>query len=257
MSVPLILGIVVLVGAAPRTTDPEGDWDLTTRPDLELTAASLTFNQNVLALRCREGVLDMLVSGLPVSTGESRTVRVSAGAIDDEEQRWIARPGERVLGPEEPARLARQLRAGGEMDLRVEPEAEGERPRRYRLPVPASAASVDTVLTACRTPLSDPRDLLRRASVSDGPVWRTHLAPDYPTNREAMRAGAGEVKLSCVIGPGWRLEDCRADLETPPGAGFAEAAIRAAERSSVSPPASGADVRGQVVRFTNRFLLPR
>ena len=92
----------------------------------------------------------MLVSGLPVSTGESRTVRVSAGAIDDEEQRWIVRPGERVLGPEEPARLARQLRAGGEMDLRVEPEAEGERPRRYRLPIPASAASVDTVLTACQ-----------------------------------------------------------------------------------------------------------
>ena len=38
MSVPLILGVVVLLGAAAPTTDPEGDWDFTTRPDLELTA---------------------------------------------------------------------------------------------------------------------------------------------------------------------------------------------------------------------------
>lgn len=255
MSDPLILGLAVLLGASAPATDPEGDWDLAIRPELGLTAASLTFDQNILALRCREGVLDMLVSGLPVSTGESRMVRVSAGAIADEEQRWFARPGEPVLGPEEPARLARQLRAGGELDLRVEPEAEGERPRRYRLPIPASGASVDAVLAACGTPRDEPRDLLRRASGADSPIWRAQPRPEFPPSREAMQAGSGTVQVSCVIGPAWELADCRAETETPPGAGFAQAAIRAAERAEISPPRSGADVRGQVIRFTARFRL--
>lgn len=249
------LALVALLGAAAPARDPAGDWDLTVRPDLGLTAASLTYGENILAVRCQRGALDVLVSGMPVSTGSSRTVRVSAGAIADEEQRWIARPGEPVLGPEEPARLARQLRAGGELDLRVEPEAEGGRPRRYRLPVPASAASIDTVLSACGMPLDEPRDLLRRASGADSPIWRAQPQPEFPPSRGAMQAGSGTVQVSCVIGPAWELADCRAETETPPGVGFAQAAIRAAERAEISPPRSGADVRGQVIRFTARFRL--
>lgn len=256
MKLVLTFSLAALAAGTPVAgQDSAEDWDLTIQPEHSLTAASLNFGDNILALRCRSGMLDMLVSGVPVSTGTARTVRVSAGAIADEEQRWIARPGEPILGPEEPARLARQLRAGGELDLRVEPEVEGERPRRYRLPVPASAASVDTVLTACGTPLSDPRDLLRRASGTDSPVWRAQPELEFPRSREAMQAGSGTVQVSCVIGAAWELADCRAETEAPRGAGFAQAAIRAAERARISPPRSGTDVRGQVIRFTARFRL--
>lgn len=256
MSLILTAGLAALALETPTLgQDPGDDWDLTVRPEHQLTAATLDFGDNLLALRCRAGVLDVLVSGVPASAGPTRRVRVSAGAIADEEREWIAQAGQPVLGADEPQRLARQLRAGGELDLRVEPETEADRARRYRLPVPPSAGSIDAVLSACGVPLVEPRDLLRRVAVSEGPAWRI-LHVDYPTTQGALRARQGEVQLSCVVSAAWGLDDCRADVEEPEGVGFAGAALDAARRARLSPPESGADVRGQRIRFTVRFRMP-
>ena len=65
--------------------------------------------------------------------GATRAATVSAGSIMDETQTWTALPGQPVVGAAEPARLARQLRAGGPLDVRLAPEDSVDRPRRYSL----------------------------------------------------------------------------------------------------------------------------
>ena len=250
-AVSLTLGLAL---AAPALAQEAGeDWDLTTNADQQLSLATLDFGDNVLALRCRAGELDLLLTGVPVATGETRQVQVSAGIIVDEMQQWTARTGQPVLGADEPARLARQLRGGAELDVRLEPEDAADRPRRYRLPVPRSDTAVNRVLTACGLPLDEPRDLLVRASSAHAPTWAAQPVPAFPINPVAASLTTGRALVSCVIGPEWGLTDCRVEGESPPGAGFGDSALRSARDGRLNPPADGFDVRGQLIRFTLRF----
>lgn len=147
---PLLIAALAAALASPAfAQDPAEDWDLTVNAEQQLTLATLDFGDNVLALRCRAGVLDLLLTGVPVSIGTTRSVRVSAGALVDESQTWVAWTGQPILGATDPARLAGELRAGGLFDIRVDRETDADRPLRYQLTLPASAASVDAVLTAC------------------------------------------------------------------------------------------------------------
>jgi hypothetical protein len=147
----------VLAGAASPSLaqDAAEDWELTVNTDQQLTLATLDFGANVLALRCRAGGLDLLLTGVPVSIGADRSVRVSVGSIVDEPQIWVAQVGHPVLGAPDPARLARQLRAGGALDIRIDRETDEDPPLRYQLTLPASAASVNTVLVACGAAVDD------------------------------------------------------------------------------------------------------
>lgn len=238
---------------AQDASPPSEDWDLTVDADRQLTLATVDFGENLLALRCRSGALDLLLTGVPVSVGTTRNVRVSAGAIVDEDQVWVAQVGQPVLGADEPARLARQLRAGGELDVRIDKETDADRSRRYRLTAPASAASVNTVLTACGLPLDEPRDLIPRSSVASGPVWKSQPEPRFPDNPEALRVNGARVQVSCIVGEGLALTDCRVESESPTGLGFGASALAAARRAEIGPAADGSDARGRLIRFTVRF----
>jgi hypothetical protein len=248
------LALLMFAAASPALAqDPTEDWDLTSNAERQLTLASLDFGDNILALRCQAGTLDLLLTGVPVSTGESRTATVSAGAISDETQTWAALPGQPVVGADEPARLARQLRAGGPLDVRLDPEDAADRPRRYRLTTPASTRSVDAVLTACGEPLDEPRDLIARVAKGAAPTWEYMAPVQYPSSLSAQSIPEAAVRVSCVIGPEMQMQDCRADSETPTGYGFGDSAIAAARRSRIAAPADGTDVHGRLVRFTVRF----
>jgi hypothetical protein len=254
-----LAGLALLAGAAlalpASAQEPSEDWDLTTNAERQLTLATLDFGDNVLALRCSAGALDLLVTGAPVSTGTSRKVRVSAGAISAEEQVWIAQAGQPVLGADEPARLARQLRPGGQLDVRIEPETEAERPHRFRLTVPASANAVNAVLTACGQPLDEPRDLIARVPGS-ALNWQRRPEPEYPAAATSQRVEGGTVHLSCIISPAWGFEDCRVDAEAPAGVGFGASAVAAALTARLAPPTDGSDIRGRLARFSMRFMPP-
>lgn len=253
----LLAAAVCALGASPALAQQAAeDWDLTTNAEQQLTLATLDFGANVLALRCRAGELDMLLTGVPVSIGPTRKVQVSAGAIAAEDQVWIAQPGQPVLGADEPARLARQLRAGGDLDLRLDPEDPADRSRRYRLTVPASAAAVDAVLTACGQPLDEPRDLLVRVNSGPETVWVDIGHVKFPDNAGAINAAPAAVRVSCVIADDWTLRDCRADTETAPGHGFGASAVAGITGARLGPPADGTDLRGRLFRFTNRFTAP-
>lgn len=251
------VALLTAVGAASPALAQQAteDWDLTTNAEQQLTLATLDFGANVLALRCHAGALDMLLTGVPISTGATRKVQVSVGPITAEDQVWIAQSGQPVLGADEPARLARQLRAGGDLDVRLDPESPTDRSRRYRLTAPASVAAVDTVLIACGQPLDEPRDLLLRLPADEIPVWTRRPMPAYPPAAAANIAEA-VVRVSCVIAQDWSADDCRVESENPQGHGFGDSAVAASNQARLGPPASGVDTRGRLARFSIRFVAP-
>lgn len=155
----LALAGVFVTASSTFAQEPAEDWDLTVDPAQQLTLASLDFGDNALALRCKGGVLELLLTGVPVTTEQFRTIRILAPGIAEEIQVWRAQPGLPVLSASMPARLARLLRTGGDLDIRLEPAATGERGLHYRLPIPASAASLDQALSACGQRLADEWDL--------------------------------------------------------------------------------------------------
>lgn len=258
MTRPVLIAWALLLGLAAASPafaqDPAEDWDLAVDPAQELTLASLDFGDNVLALRCKAGVLDFLLTGTPVSTEAVRTVRLTAGGISDERHAWQTQPGLPVLSASEPDRLARQLRGGGDLDVRIEPLATGERALRFRLTLPASAASVDRVLSACGASLADEWDLRPRAG---GTVtWANQVLPEYPEAGAMRNIGLASVRLACIVPASGTFDECRILYEAPEGLGFGRNALIAARNSSVAlPPGDLSDV-GKVVQFTMRFRMP-
>lgn len=249
----VVLACLLLAHGPAAAQDAESDWDLTTDPARQLTLATLNFGSNRIALRCKAGVLDLLVTGMPTTTAALQTVTVTAGAIRNERQQWLTWPDQPIISPAEPERFARQLRAGGELDIRLEPAGAGERPRRYRLPVPQSATSIDQVLSACSVPLNDDWDLRQRAELGTA-LWARHIVPDFPESAAARGVESGEVRIGCAIAAGGVLDECRILLETPQGAGFGRNALRAAARSRVEP-SDDESLIGKVVTFTVRFRI--
>lgn len=244
----LLLAAMPVAGPA-AAQDASDDWELTADPAQRQALATLDFGDNLVALRCRAGALDMLLTGTPATTASYRTVRVTAGAIAGERQIWLTQPGQPFLAPPEPDRLARQLRPGGELDVRIE-AADGEPARRYRLPIPASAASVDQVLTACARPLVEPRDLLAR--IEGDLAWTTVPTLDFPSVAASRDIKEGAVRLNCIVGPAGRLTDCRVESEQPAAVGFAESALSGISTGEANIPA---DQVGRVARPTVRFRL--
>lgn len=243
--------LAVAFAQSVAAQDPGDDWDLTVNPEQQLTLASLDFGDNALALRCRAGLLEVLLTGVPPTPAEFRTVQVTAGLISNERQDWRTQPGLPVLSASEPDRLARQMRAGGELNVRIDGIGTGDRARRYRLPVPASARSVDQVLAACDRPLSDDWDRLSRSTVSL--LWADAPVPDFPT--AALRTGveAGTVVMQCIVGTGGEFDVCRVVSEVPTGADFGKEAIKVAKSARVQLSPNDTASIGRVVQFTMRF----
>lgn len=249
------IALASLAAASPSLAqDVTEDWDLTVDPAQQLTMASLDFGGTAVALRCKAGGLDFLLTGAPASTESFRIVRVTAGGIADERQHWDALPGAPVLSASDPARLARQLRAGGDLDLRIEPAATGERPIRFRLPTPPSVAALDQVLSACGAALTDDWDLRPRAS-SDV-LWERMVAPEYPSAALGRGVSLGSARLACIVPASGRFSECRILSESPPGLDFGQSALAAARRSRVRLPENDTDSVGKVVQYTVRFRAP-
>lgn len=248
------LAILFATTAPALAQDTTEDWDLTVDPAQQLTLASLDFGGNALALRCRAGVLEFLLAGAPVSTEAVRTVRVTAGGIADEAQTWLTQPGLPVLSASEPDRLARQLRPGGDVDLRIEPAATGERAMRFRLAIPSSAASLDRVLAACGAALADEWDLRPRAG--SHVIWESQVVPEYPQAALGHNIEMASVRLACVVPENGRFDECRILSERPEGLGFGRSALVAARQSRITLRDNDIGSIGKVVVYNVRFRGP-
>ena len=68
-------------------------------------------------------------------------------------------------------------------------------------------------------------------------------------------AGTGWAKANCGVDPQGRLFDCRIIEESPVGAGFGEAVLKAAADGRLSPRSVEPPRPGARVVFTTRFRL--
>lgn len=256
-----ILALVICVAAAPANAQTaEDDWDLTESPERRMLAASTTFSSGLtVILRCVNGQFDAVVTGLPaVNPGtEWRTVSLQFGEAPARDERWFVGTNPASVISRLPARLARELREGGLVKLRVEDPGQQGRRVRYDLALPASASNIDRTLSACGRPISDPRDELvdglEETGLPGGMVWARVPEPRYPDGRTFDR---GFVVTSCLNRPDGRLTDCMVESEFPLGGGFGEEAMRAASRGRVRLAADpSAPVPTRMIIYSTNFQM--
>lgn len=85
--------------------------------------------------------------------------------------------------------------------------------------------------------------------------WVTAPRPEYPRLAQDRGVESGSVQLECRTLVNGLIGSCKVVHETPPGVGFADAAIAAARAGRLRPrEVDGVPVEGSI-RFTTRFSL--
>ena len=255
-----VLAALIGLLASPASARQTGDgWDLIVDEGQNMSMAVAAYSSGqTLAVRCRDGDLELLLSGLPPLEGETRRVeaaysdgRVEAGA-------WLTGgDGSLVFSPV-PRLDARRLRQGGPLQLSVAVSADYEAPlRRYALDLPSNSANLDQVLGGCGAGQPDPRDDLVRWSIpagAGGDFWRRQPAPRYP--EAAAHLGSGLVVFSCIAAGDGRLTDCRTERESHHRRfGFGEEALKSLRAARIAPADDGGPPAGRLVIATIRFRL--
>lgn len=219
MIVAAAVGLLALSGhALAQETD---DWEYAEDAAAKTSVAAVRYasGQSIVA-RCVDGDLTVAVTGMPQR--EERALRMNVRRFDGRAaaQMWMAAPEGTwtIYGAERAARL---MRGGGALDVETVPALSPRMTASFDLP--ASSANLDRVLTACDRPLETDRDGLKELSLANydfmpGVVRRID-------NRDGV-TGNSRAELSCLVGPGERLRDCRVERETPRGR-FGRAAARA------------------------------
>lgn len=100
-----------------------------------------------------------------------------------------------------------------------------------------------------KTTLGPNGEVLRR------PAWVRQPMPDFP--ERAMRRGVeqGDVMLRCETLVTGEFGACEVVSETPPGAGFAEAALAATRQARVTPYSIDGFETDSSIQFTVRFRM--
>lgn len=253
------LGLVALLASPASAQQAGADWDLTVDESRSMMLATVGYSSGqTIAVRCRDGELDLLISGLPPAEGQTRRVETvyADGRIED--GAWFASgDGSLVFSPV-PGMDARRLRQGGPLQLSVALKPEPESPLgRYAFELPPQSANLDQVLESCGAGGPDPRDDLVRWSQEPGTVsnfWRRVPMPRYPES--AFHLGAGFVVFSCVVAEGGRLTDCRAEKESAHRRyGLGQSAVRSLRDARVAPPEEGGPRPGELIVSTIRFQI--
>lgn len=229
---PAALLLAALLVAAGPAAAQEGDgWTVTEANGALIASTSYESGQSFV-VRCRDRRLDVMMTGVPAeSRAGTRRLEWGSEGGDRQRQTWINLPDRPLVFAGRPVHVARILRKGAPVSVRLLPTSEMPQARRYDLPLPSDGSGVDQVLTACKARLDDPRDdLVEVDPPSEQPgassdIWEKMATPNYPNG--AVSAGGGEVLFSCVVGEAGRLRDCRVEQETPPRVGFGQATLAA------------------------------
>ncbi|HEY0599990.1 hypothetical protein [Brevundimonas sp.] len=256
-----VIAAVLAMAASPALAQEAGDdWDLTIDETQQMMLATVGYSSGqAIAVRCRAGELDVLVTGLPALLERGRYVEMDFGGRRRESGHWFNSEDGTLIFSAAPAPVARRLRTGGPLQLSVAVQPEPESPlRRYALDLPARSANLDRVIEGCGTPLTDPRDDLPRWNhprVFPTAMWREQPTPEFPGGALHSRVNAGFAVLSCIVGEGGRLSDCRIERESDRRAGFGESAVRSMRAARLSLSEPGAPEVGQLLFLTIRFQI--
>ncbi len=253
---------VALTASSANAQDISDDWAFTVDQGRNVMLATAAYSTGqTIAVRCQSGVLDVLVTALPVVAGPSRFVETTVGERPPERGWWFSGEAGAAILSSTPEPTARSLRAGGRLRLSVALDTENDGPtRQYAFDLPGQSASLDRVLDACNTPKTDPRDDLprwMRSRESAGELWSRRAFPEFPMDAVSMGIASGYAVLSCVVGADGRPHQCQVESESDRRAGFGRSAIRAMAASRISLAAEGGPRPGELAVFTLRFRAPR
>lgn len=244
-----VVALTVFAAATPATA--RDDWDLGRDPARDLTIAAVTFENFGVAVRCMDGALSVVLSGVPRGRGV-RTFRYQMGDQPETASRWVAAGDGDVAFAVWPAATAADLARGGRLNLGIR---DGDRLRRLSADLPASSTAVAEVFRACGRELSPAsRDEEPDRENLGGLRWVDVPTPSFPSRTEAS---AGLAAVTCDVDARGGLRTCRVESEFPEGGGFGRAATLGAHRTGrvgVDPAAPGA-LEGRRVNFVVRYGL--
>ena len=246
----LMTTIATLVGGPVWAQDGSDDWDFGRDPEKNLVIAAVSFDNFGIAVRCRENILSVVASGLPVASGV-RTIKYSMAGAPEEDTTWVGAPRTAAAFALWPASIASELRQGGRLSLAVR---EGDRVKRIAVDLPPSSSAIDQVFTACGRPL--PTDTLDEP---DGPNlgslrWVHTPQPSFPSRTDSE---AGIAALVCNVDARGSLRRCRVESEFPEGGGFGRAATLGAHqtgRVGLAEDDSGV-LEGRKISFVVRYMM--
>lgn len=262
---PTAAALVLLVGgwASGPQEDRSDDWTLTHLADGAGLAAGAMFDNGLtLLVRCQNGVLDLMIGGLPEATGRTGMREIGLATDSDEPRMttWTVGTQRSVAFSRLPALVARNLAKGG--DLQIVVPTDGRR-MRYLMPLDPSSTAIEQVLTSCGRPLVDSRDNGLHGNGQDGlptPLeWARTPRIEFPTPVGDRSPRTGYVTMTCMVGAQGRLEDCQIEAEHPGGYNLARQVLRGIRSGRVrlneDGRAAGHPMEGQIVAFSINFVL--
>lgn len=247
MGVAVVTLALLANSAAWAQAPANDDWDYSENAGEKLAIASVTFETFGVAVRCRDNTLSVLVSGLPVESGE-RKLRYRMGASEEVESVWVSGRNSQTAFAVWPQRIASQLRSGGTLAIAA---MDGDQVKRYQVDLPASAEAIPRVMTACGQ-VSENQDDAPSGENLAGMRWIDRPEINFPS-RSSVETGLAAIQ--CSVRANGRMRDCRILSEFPEGAGFGRAATLGAHRTAqvVSTGSGSADLEGRSVSFVVRY----
>lgn len=236
---------LVSTALAQTATD---DWDLGRDAERGLVIAAVTFDNFGIAVRCRENILSVVASGLPVGNGV-RTFKYSMGGEPERDTPWVGARSSQAAFAVWPAAIATDLSHGGRFSIGV---PDNGRVRRIAVDLPASPSAIGEVFKACGRELATGEN-----DEPDGPSmgslrWKHVPAPSFPSRTDS---DAGIAALICAVNARGGLRGCEVQSEFPEGGGFGRAATLGAHQTGrVEIPAGevGA-LEGRKISFVVRY----
>lgn len=243
-------------GAPPQA---EQDWNVLRDPAKKSVIAYIPVTTGLmLAVRCVDGALDGVITGLPQSRPgrATRPLGLSFGDEPMRHVRWNVTTDRTVAISDYPAAFARSLKKGGPLKILIPGGAEDGRNLRHDLVLPGSSSAIEQTLAACNRPLEDPRDALlpdiEDNGLPNGLTWARPPRARYPNTNLA----SGYVVISCVAQTDGSLAQCQIESEQPPKSRFGAAALLATRdaRLNVSDQPGG-QLTPRMIAFRSNFYM--
>ncbi|MDB5420062.1 MAG: TonB family protein [Brevundimonas sp.] len=248
---PALAALLAISTASPALAqNGADDWDFGRDAETKLVIAAVSFESFGIAVRCRDGVLGVVASGLPAGSGELRLKYSMAGSAERETP-WLSPPRSQTAFAIWPASIAADLRKGGRLSLGV---PDGERTGRIAVDLPPSTSSIDQVLAACDRDIPiDSNDQPSGPNMS-ALEWRRPPEPSFPSRTGSE---AGVAALLCNVNATGSLRGCTVESEFPEGGGFGRAATLGAHRTGRVgiPDGQTGVMEGRQIAFVVRYRM--